>query len=349
MSDGRTEPATPKRRREARRKGQVARSADLTQGLGLLTSMVMLPVVLPRVTSVLRADWEQATALAAHADPGAAAGLFGKFAADASLALLPLFAALAVGGIAAGVVMVGATPNMHQLKPKWSHLNPKQGIKRIASKQAAWELAKIVMKLAALTLVTYAVWQTGFEALTAAPLSLQGFTRVMGSSLGALLMRIAALAALIGIVDATVSKRRNMKQLRMTKHEVKEEHKQSEGNPHVKGEIRKKQMKLSRSRMIAAVAQADVVLTNPTHLAIALAYEPGSVAPVVVAKGAGSVAERIRAEARKHGIPVQENKPLARALFRSVEIGDAIPVALYRAVAEVLAIVFRTRNRRAAA
>ena len=135
----------------------------------------------------------------------------------------------------------------------------------------------------------------------------------------------------------------------MTKQEVKDEMKQTEGNPHAKAAIRGRQAKLSRSRMMAAVAGADVVLTNPTHLAIALAYEAGSAAPTVVAKGADRMAERIRAEATKHGVPILENKPLARALFGAVEIGDAIPVAFYRAVAEILALVYRTRARRSAA
>jgi flagellar biosynthetic protein FlhB len=345
VSNGRTEPATPKRRREARRKGQVARSAELAQGLGLVIAVVLLPVVLPKLAAVLRADWAQAAELASHGEPGSAVGLLGRFTADAVAALLPLFAALAVVGVAAGVAMVGATPNLHQLKPKWSHLNPRQGVKRIVSKQAAWELMKTTTKLAALAAVSYTAWRAGFRSLTAGPLSFRGFTRVMGESVAGLLLRVAVLAALIGAVDAVVAKRRHMKQLRMTKQEVKEEHKQSEGNPVVKGEIRKRQMKLSRSRMIAAVAKADVVLTNPTHLAIALTYAPGAAAPIVVAKGAGSIAERIRAEARRHGVPVQENKPLARALFRAVEVGDAIPVALYRAVAEVLAIVFRAKRR----
>ena len=320
---------------------------ELSQGVGLVTAVLLLPTVVPSLTEALRANWEQSAILAGNAEPGTAASMLGRFLYDAAFALFPLIAALAIGGIVAGVAMVGGTPNIHQLKPKWSHLNPKQGIKKLASKQTGWELVKTTLKLTVLGLLGWFTYESTRDALTAAPLSLPGFVKVMGEQAGGLIIRVAIFAALIGIGDAVLAKRRNNKQLRMTKHEVREEHKSSEGNPVMKGEIRKKQMKLSRSRMIAAVASADVILTNPTHLAVALSYAPGSAAPVVVAKGAGSIADRIRAEARKHGVPIRENKPLARALFRSVEIGDAIPVNLYRAVAEVLAAVFRARRRAA--
>ena len=154
----------------------------------------------------------------------------------------------------------------------------------------------------------------------------------------------------IGIADAWWARHKFNKQAKMTKQEVKEEHKQSEGNPHVKGAIRAAQRKASRTRMIAAVKSADVVLANPTHIAVALHYDPDSSAPIVVAKGAGAIAKRIKEEAAAHAVPVVENKPLARALWRGCEIGDAIPAELYRAVAEVLALVYAARRtkRRAA-
>jgi flagellar biosynthetic protein FlhB len=131
----------------------------------------------------------------------------------------------------------------------------------------------------------------------------------------------------------------------MTKQEVKDEFKQSEGSPQAKSAMRGRAIKLSRSRMIAAVAKADAVLVNPTHFAIAIQYEQGSMAPVVLAKGAGVIAEKIRNEATKHNVPIIENKPLVRAMYRKVEVGDMIPAAFYRAIAEVLALVYRTKRR----
>jgi flagellar biosynthesis protein FlhB len=349
VSDGRTEAPTPKRKRDARKKGQVARSMELPQAVSLVASVVLLPLVMPRLGSELATQWRVSIAAASSADPGSASGILGQFFATAMVALLPLLLVLAGTGVFAGVAMVGAKPNPWQLKPKLSGLSPKNGIKRLASKQTLWELAKVTGKLGVLAGLTYGVVVAGMQALLTGPISLDRLTAATGGASVALVQRVTLFAVLLGVADAVVSKRRHLKQLRMTKQEVRDEHKQTEGNPLVKSEIRKKQMKMSRMRMMAEVARADVVLTNPTHLAVALAYEPGSAAPVVVAKGADKVAKRIREEAAKHGVPIRENKPLARALFRSVEIGEAIPVALYRAVAEVLAAVYRARNVRRAA
>ena len=343
MSDGRTEAPTPKRKREARRKGQVARSMELPQAVSLVASVLLLPVVLPRLGSAMGTQWRISIAAASSADPGSAAAILGQFFSSAALALLPLLLVLAASGVISGVALVGFKPNPWQLKPRFTGLNPKNGIKRLASKQTLWELAKMTGKLAVLAGLTYGVVVAGMHALLTGPISLDRLIHAVGAAATSLVQRVTFFAVLLGIVDAVIVKRRHMKQLRMTKQEVRDEHKQTEGNPVVKSEIRKKQMKLSRMRMMAEVARADVVLTNPTHLAVALAYDPGSPAPVVVAKGADGVAKRIREEAAKHGVPIRENKPLARALFRTVEIGESIPIALYRAVAEVLAAVYRAK------
>lgn len=344
----RTEQATPKRRRDARRKGQVARSAELPQALSLLAIVVILPMVLPRLGHTLATDWELATARAATAGPDGAVSLLGLFLADALLAILPLVAAVMVAGVTAGVVMSGGRPNMALLKPRFDKVNPKAGIKRLVSKQQLWELAKTTIKIALVAGVAVGAWQAGLARVMSASGSLDGSIQAVTASISGMVRRVAILALLVGTADAVIAHRRHRQSLRMTKQEVKDEFKQTEGNPHAKAAIRGRQAKLSRSRMMAAVAGADVVLTNPTHLAIALAYEPGSAAPTVVAKGADRMAERIRAEATKHGIPLMENKPLARALYRAVDVGEAIPVAFYRAVAEILALVYRTRARRAA-
>lgn len=342
--DDRTEKPTPKRKREARKKGQVARSTELPQGVGLAAAILLLPMTLPRISESLSTDWRYALNQVASSDPDVALTLFGRFFSHAAVALAPLVAGVGLAGVVAQVAMVGGRPNAHQLKPKWERVNPKAGIKRLVSGQAVWELVKNLVKLGLLGVVAYGGWRTGMDRLLASPGSADRSLAIVGQTARSLLTRVAILALLIGVADAVHSKRKHLKSIRMTKHEVKEEHKQGEGNPYVKGAIKQKMRQMSRSRMIAEVSRASVVVTNPTHFAVALAYAPGSPAPIVVAKGADEVAAKIRQEARKWGIPIRENKPLARALFRAADVGEQIPVALYQAVAELLAAIWRTKR-----
>jgi flagellar biosynthesis protein FlhB len=262
---------------------------------------------------------------------------------DAARAMAPLFVVIAVLSGGVQLAIVGGRPNPHLLRPKLERINAAKGIKRFASKQLVWELLRVSLKLAAVTIVVLLGWQAAMGSL-AAPMSVGELTRAIGSTTRTMFLRVAALAVVVGIVDAVLARRRYEKGLRMTKQEAREELRQSEGDPHVKGEVRRRMVKLSRNRMMAEVARADVVLTNPTHVAVALRYDESCPAPIVVAKGAGVVAQRIREKAAEHDVPIQENKPLARALFKAVEVGDAIPLAFYQAVAEVLAVVFRTRK-----
>jgi len=344
-----TEAATPKRRRDARRKGQVARSAELPQALSLVAIVMVLPSVVGRLGHALATDWQLSAATAATGDTGGATGLLGRAFRDTLLALAPLVGVIMLAGVLASVLLSGEKPNPYLLKPRFDRINPKNGLKRLFSKQTLWELAKTAAKLALVALVAVGAWQAGLARLMAGPGGLDRSVATVSASISAMVRRVALLGLLVGTADAVVAVRRHRSGLRMTKQEVKEEYKQTEGNPHAKAAIRGRQAKLSRLRMMAAVAGADVVVTNPTHLAVALAYEPGSAAPTVVAKGADRMAARIREEAAKHGVPVLENRPVARALYQQVEIGEAIPVALYRAVAEILALVYRTAARRRAA
>jgi flagellar biosynthetic protein FlhB len=340
-----TEKATPKRKRELRRKGQVARSVELPQAVVLLVVVLLLPSTMKHLVSTVSVDWRLALGAAASATPLKGSAVFGKMLLDCAWALAPMIAALAATSLTAQFAMTGPRPNFTLLKPKFSRVSPKSGIKRIISKQVIWELIKTSGKLGALTMVTIGVWKAGVTDLLTTPRSLTATLIATGTTLRTLLMRLVVLSMLIGIADAVVSKRRHLKQSRMTKQEVKDEHKQAEGNPHAKSAMRGRAMKLSRSRMIAAVAKADAVLVNPTHYAIAIKYEQGSAAPEIVAKGAGVIAEKIRDEATKHGVPIIQNKPLVRAMYRKVEVGDMIPAAFYRAIAEVLALVYRTRRK----
>jgi flagellar biosynthetic protein FlhB len=343
-NDNRTEPATPKRRREARRKGTAARSAELPAAASLAVAALLVPVTVERFVALFRAEVPLVLAGAGSATPQQAVRILGSSLGQALLVLLPVVAAIAVVSAGSQFVLAGGRVNPWVLRPRLERISPRQGIKRVASRQALYELGRNALKLGLLGVAAYGTWEHGLRQLLGGTLGLGAGLAVVGSTVADLSRKVALLAVVIGVVDAVVSRRRVSKSMRMTKQEVRDEHRQTEGNPETRSAIRARQRKLSRSRMIAAVARADVVLTNPTHLAVALVYEPGAPAPVVVAKGAGVVAERIKEEARRHGVPVMENRPLARALFSAVEVGDPVPVALWRAVAEVLAVVYRLRR-----
>lgn len=347
VSEERTEKATPKRKRDMRKKGQVARSAELPQAVVLVIVISLLPSTIGHLTTVFTEDWHNALSEAAGPTPMKASVIFGQSLLHAAGALAPVIFALTFASVGAQLIMAGPRPNMNQLKPKFERISPKQGIKRMLSKQVIWELIKTVGKVAILSALVYGVWQAGVADLLRTPRTLDATVGATAKVVKTMLWRIVALSIVIGLADAVVNKRRHLKVSRMTKQEVKDEYKQSEGSPQAKSAIRSRAQKLSRSRMIAAVAKADVILTNPTHFAVALQYEKGSPAPIVVAKGADLVAKKIREEAAKHNVPVIENKPLARALFKAVEVGDVIPANFYRAVAEVLALVFKTKRNRA--
>lgn len=343
-NDNRTEPATPKRKREAQRKGTAARSVELPAAASLAVAAVLLPVTFGRLTGLWLADVPVTLAEAARMSPERAVQALGASLGRSLVALVPLVAAVAAVSAGSQFVLAGGRVNPWMLRPRLERVSLRQGAKRLASRQALYELGRNAAKLGILGVVAFGTWEHGVQKLAGGTMGLGASLAALGATIGDLARRVALLALVIGVVDAVVSRRRVNRSLRMTRQEVRDEHRQTEGNPETKGAIRTRQRKLSRSRMIAAVARADVVLTNPTHLAVALLYRPGAPAPVVVAKGAGEVAERIKAEARHHGVPVMENKALARALFRTVEVGDAVPMALWRAVAEVLAVVYRLRR-----
>ena len=347
--DDKTEKATPRRRREARKKGESARSVELPQAVSMGVFVVMLPLVIERLTVVLMDTWNRSLALASTADVESALDTLGAGLVASGVAFAPVLLLVVVASAAAQAAVVGDRPNLARLKPQWKTLNPASGIKRLFSKQSLWELTRTSLKLGAVAVVVLLGWEAAAAAFVAGPRPIGAVISVIGAETARLIGRLALLAALVGIVDAVVARRRFDKNLRMSKQELKEENRQSEGDPIIKGEMRRRMTRMSRLRMMAEVARADVVVTNPTHIAVALRYSDGDAAPVVVAKGAGFVAQRIREEAEKHGVPIRRNVPLARALHASVEIGRQIPVELYRAVAEVLALVYRTRGRRAAA
>jgi flagellar biosynthesis protein FlhB len=344
-----TEQPTGKRLREARREGRLPQSTEVPQALTLIAVLLVLPALIRRLSGTLVTGWQETLLAVDPVDPGPAMNALASLMIRSMMLLVPLVGSIAVAAVVARALLGGVHLNVHQLRPKAKVLNPFPGLKRQLSVRQLGQLGRLVAKLGALGLVTVAMWDRFLAVVFAGPASVEDFLVGMGNAVWAMLLAVLAVSVVAGGLDGGLALRRYRKDLRMTKQEVKDEARQLEANPQVKSELRARQRKLSRMRMMAEVARADVVLTNPTHLAVALRYEPDSVAPRVVAKGAGHIAARIRQIAAEAGVPVQENKPLARALFKSVEIGDVIPVQLYQAVAEILAAVYRAAAHRGVA
>jgi flagellar biosynthetic protein FlhB len=239
----------------------------------------------------------------------------------------------------------GVHPSSKGLKFTPSRMSPKQGLKRMVGSRAAWEALKSLVKVAVIAVVVLALGRSlipelvGHGALPV-PVSLG----VLAGGLRTLVWTAAVTGLVLSLADYGYQRRSVMKQLRMSPREVKDEHRQTEGDPMIKGAIRAKQMAMSRNRMLSAVASADVVLVNPTHFAVALRYESGRGAPRVVAKGSDALAATIRERAREHRVPIVEDKPLTRLLYRVCDVDDEIPAELYMAVARILAFVMSLRR-----
>lgn len=339
----RTEPPTPKRRREAQSEGQIAISTDAFVFGNLLAVTLALfwigSTALATGLGTMRALWQPRD----HFDAAVAVELLTTAFGAGARILLPILAAAMAGGIAVGMFQTRGNIAQKRLKPKPSNLNPAKAVSRIFKKQGPMELVKSILK------VTVAGGMIGFAierhlesyfGLSRLPL-----LRIADFQLGVVLevFFIGCLALLlIAAIDYAYQLWQTEKGLKMSRQEVKDEMRQSQGDPQVKSRMRSLQLERARTRMMEAVPDADVVVTNPQHLSVALKYQRGDmIAPMVVAKGAGILAFRIREIARDAGVPLVENKPLARTLYRSVKVGQSVPEKLYQAVAEVLAYVYR--------
>ena len=345
-----TEKATPKKRRKARRDGQISNTHELGSWLGLLVATFVIPSVVDTVMSNGTDTIVQAGAVIRNPDTHNAVRIAQDAFSAAAKSVIPLGAMIA--GIA--VVSVAAQGGLwfapKLLKPKFSRLNPLSGLKRMFGPHGWWTLVKSLLKTGALAAV---VWMSvrGLvpTIMGSGALPLSALLHVAGdATIG--MLRYAALAGLaMAVADWVVVYRRNNKQLKMSKQEIKDEFKNAEGDPHVRSQRRSRQMALRRNRMMADVPSADVVLVNPTHVAVALRYDPSRGAPRVVAKGADHVAARIRAVAEQHRVPMVADVPLARTLYGACEVGQEIPPDLYRAVATVLAFIMTLKRRGSAA
>ena len=348
-----TEKATPKRRKDSRRKGRVAQSREIPSVMILITSLGVFFFAggnIFRSLTAFTGSMFQQISSSPLSDIATTANFFtGVFLFFAKLTL-PLMLAILAAGVCAHIAQFGVLFSTESLTPKWSRISPISGIKRLVSLRSLVELAKSVLKV--LTIGATAFFLIRGELHVMPELILGSVVDILAfTGWVAFKICLGACVALIilAVLDFAYQRWEYEKDLRMTKQEVKDEYKQTEGDPKVKARIRSIQLETARRRMMEAVPEADVIITNPTHLAVALRFDARKMAaPSVVAKGAGYVAERIKQIAVEHQVPIVENKPLARALIKSVVIGDAIPVELYKAVAQILAYVYRLKGIRPA-
>ncbi len=342
-----TEPATPKRLEDAKRKGQVARSRELTTSALLMASAGGLLVLGPGLIGDLMALMRRALST----DPTAVAAwpierVLVEAMADALLAIGPFAAITVVVAALAPLALGGWVFSVEAMAFKWEKLHPVKGLGRVFSWRGLMELVKALAKFLLIISVAATFLWVGREHF--AILGRGGVDAALGDTLTAVAVAFLVLASstiLIAAVDAPFQIWSHARQLRMSRQEVKDELKETEGKPEVKGRIRSLQRELAQRRMMEELPTADVVVTNPSHYAVAVRYDAQTMdAPVLVAKGADLLAQRIRLVAASHGVPVLSAPRLARAVYHNTRLGEEIPAALYTAVAQVLAYVYRLRT-----
>ncbi|XVU24983.1 EscU/YscU/HrcU family type III secretion system export apparatus switch protein [Actinoplanes sp. CA-054009] len=350
MSGEKTEQPTPQKLKKAKREGQIGRTQDIGAWFGMLAASILLPRTMESAMKHAEQVMVQVPDVIANPQPSQALYILKEAMFGAAWAVLPLAMTMMAVGVAAAGAQGGIRVATKLFIPKFSRLNPLPGIKRMFGPQALWEGVKALVKTAVLAGVLYTTTKDVIPVLmTAGQLPLTSLIgEVTDSILG--LIRAASVAGIVmAAADYFVVRRRTNKQLRMTKEEVKQEYKNTEGDPLIKAQIRARQMAMSRNRQMADVPTADVVLVNPTHVAVALRYEPQKGAPRVVAKGQGPLALKIRELAAEHRVPMVEDVPLARALYGSTEVGAEISAEFFGSVAKVLAFVMSLKSKGSAA
>jgi flagellar biosynthetic protein FlhB len=351
VADGedRSEPASGKRIAKARSEGRVLRSQEVTSAVLLMASAAMLAAWGPYAgRMLLDLAWRiDGNAHAVDLTAGHVVGYFRAGTKFLAVLLGPVSLALFVAGIAVSVAQVGFNFTWTPLVPSAEKINPMSGLKRMFSSRAAIDLLKAALKIVAIGLVAVLTIRGQLPTLqNLSSMEPEQHLPIVGGVILQLFWRVVVAFSFLAAADYLVQRWQFQRDLRMTKQEVREEAKQSEGDPHIKGRVRSLMRQLSRRRMMADVPKADVIVTNPVHVAVALRYDPAEGgAPIVVAKGMRKIAEKIKELARVGGVPIVENPPLARELHRVAEVGEPIPTSLYKAVAEVLAFVYRLRGR----
>lgn len=346
-----TEPATPKRRQELRQKGQIPRSRELVTAVVLLISFWSMKLFAYYVFDDL--------AHAVRIFLNFPKDIDSKFTSDEIMLiylqslvicakiLAPILLIIALCIIVVNYLQVGSVFTAKPLMPNINKINPIEGFKRIFSKNAFVELLKSILKISIIGYMIYDYLIDNYKILPELlNMNMENTIIFIGNTIISVGIRAAVVLLILAVFDYGFQKWNFEKDTRMTKQEIKDEYKHAEGNPQIKSKIREKQRQLSLRRMMAEVPTADVIITNPTHFAVAVKYnEAVSDAPLVIAKGKDLIAEKIKDTAKQNNVPIVENKPLAQTLYKSVEIGGQIPSELYKAVAEVLAYVYSLNSK----
>jgi len=346
--DDKTEEPTAKKRADAKKKGQVGRSTDMSAAFVLLMGFFIIKLLWESIYHSIAA---YTTYVFSHlnqtVDTESVVRIFIGIIELLAQTALPIMIAIMIMGLAVNMYQVGFSFNTEAIGFKLDKLNPINGFGRIFSKRSLMELLKSLMKIA---IIGFFLYDFLVDHLMEMPQFIYFDLTTSLAQISDIIFKMAfeviGVIMVVGFIDYAYQKWQTTQDLKMSKQEVKDEMKQSEGDPQIKGKIKQKQRQMAMSRMMQEVPKADVIVTNPTHFAVALKYDKGMVAPQIVAKGQDLLAQRIKDIARENRVPIVENKPLARALYATVEVGDIVPAELYQAVAEVLAYVYRLKNNR---
>ncbi len=343
-----TEQATPQKLRKAREKGQVAKSAELNSviivGFGFVTIYLLSPIIFGNLGAMMSQTLREAakTEVSVALIPEIFKGSMISF----GLVMGPILLCLAIIAYLVNAVQVGVMFSTKALEPKWDKFNLVKGIKNLVSKKAIVNLIRDIFKAALIGIIAYFTisgWLP--DIMEAADKTVGQYTAVLGKLALLLAIKICVVLLALAMFDFAFQRYDHADKLKMSKQEIKEESKDTDGSPELKSRIRQVQREMAQGRMMSEIPDADVVVTNPTHIAVALKYNPDEMAaPMIVAKGERLIAQKIKEIARTYNIPVVENKPLARSLFKLVDVGDYIPATLYKAAAEVLAYIYRVKD-----
>ncbi|MDQ0270213.1 flagellar biosynthesis protein FlhB [Cytobacillus purgationiresistens] len=344
-----SEKATPKKKQDTRKKGQVAKSQDVNTAILLLAVFIFLffagDYLLENTLYIMKHSFQEY--LSMELTEAQAHILFLDVLKELVMLLGPIMLVAMVAGVIANYVQVGVLFTAKPIEPKLEKLDPIKGFKRIFSIRAIVEMVKSILKISFVGMVAFAVlWSRIDEILILSQKSV-GTALITIANLTVQMGLFAAIALLfLSILDYLYQKFDYEKNIRMSKQDIKDEHKNSEGDPLIKSKIKQRQREMAMRRMMQEVPKADVIITNPTHFAIALKYdESKSDAPIVIGKGVDTIAQKIKLIAKENDIIMVENRPLARSLYDQAEIGDAIPEEFFKAVAEILAYVYRIKNK----
>lgn len=348
--EGKTETASAKKRDDARKKGQVAKSTEINTAFLFLAAFSSLKMFGSYMKFSLEQIFIQTFQKISSVENFFEPKYMSYYIANIFFSIIkivgPVLLMILIAGVGASIMQVGWKPSLEPMTPKFSKLNPLSGFKRMFSSQSLMELVKAIFKILVLGNVIYSRIKieipTFLMLIDMSIIQILSYVAELVISIG---FRIAMIFSFMAVADFGYQKYKFEDSIKMTKQEVKDEYKQSEGDPQLKGKIKQKMREMSMKRMMQSVPEADVIITNPTHYAVAIKYNPETgAAPIVTAKGADYIAQKIKEKAAENNIEIIENKPLARTLYAVVEIGDEIPPELYQTVAEILAFIYNLKN-----